>query len=227
MWNRLLTTSFGFPPNRIEQPQHGHPYLLCIHPASLSRGSQEGWQDTALPFGKVTLTTRDIHRGGGKAAFELNPRHAFVIPDRAVATLLSASIIPPRISRRHMLREIHRVIAPGGCAIFCDVITRGSAMIELNNGAAHWLGCVPGSLSQAEYEAEISQASLKVIDVEVSLHRKIPEVESWCTALGLDYRKLAYPGEIFSTAMWTVVKPAARTTRKTNLVFQSSYNTFT
>ena len=94
--------------------------------------------------------------------------------------------------------------------MFCDVLARGAAMIECSNRAVHWLGCVPGSLTEPDYKVEISHAGLEVVDVEISFHRQIPDIESWCAAVGVDYRELAYPDGTFNSAMWTVVKPSTR-----------------
>lgn len=191
---------FDAPPDAISWTSSSHTLCFADYfPPCTSITAQPD----ICPFGRVQIVP--VNRQA-RAALAVNPAPERVIGPNSVAALVSASVPPLNLSRRRLLHEIWRVLAPGGCAIFCDIVSRGAAIMEGRNGVLHRLGCVPGSLTETEYGDQITSAGLRVTGVEPVQHDKVPDVEWWCTRLGFSFLSVAHPDGSVNCALWSVTK---------------------
>ena len=65
-----------------------------------------------------------------------------------------------------MLREVYRVLAPGGRVGISDVVAEDRLSPEARAERGDYAGCIAGALSKGEYEAGLAEAGFAEIPVE-------------------------------------------------------------
>jgi arsenite methyltransferase len=88
------------------------------------------------------------------------------LPDASVDVVISNCVINLAADKSRVLREVGRVLRPGGRFAVSDVIADEDMDAATRADMAQWTGCIAGALTRGEYEAALAAAGL--VDVEVS-----------------------------------------------------------
>jgi ubiquinone/menaquinone biosynthesis C-methylase UbiE len=88
------------------------------------------------------------------------------LPDASVDVVISNCVINLAADKTRVLREVARVLRPGGRFAVSDVIADEDMDAATRADMAQWTGCIAGALTRREYQAALATAGL--VDVEVS-----------------------------------------------------------
>lgn len=101
------------------------------------------------------------------------------LPDQSVDAVISNCVINLSADKQAVLREIARVLRPGGRAGIYDVVAENgmSEAERLEQGS--WVGCIAGALTFDEYRRGLEEAGLT--DVEITSHHLETDRMHSCT----------------------------------------------
>ncbi len=108
----------------------------------------------------------------GLANVEFVKGHIEAIPlaENAVDVVISNCVINLSGDKQQVLREVARVLKPGGRFAVSDVIADHDMDDATKADMAAWTGCIAGALTGAEYEAFLRDAGLEAVEIAVT-HR--------------------------------------------------------
>jgi SAM-dependent methyltransferase len=89
------------------------------------------------------------------------------LPDASVDVVISNCVVNLSPDKPRVLREVRRVLRPGGRVGISDVVAEDRLSPAERAERGSWAGCIAGALSVGEYERELVAAGL--VDVEVRL----------------------------------------------------------
>jgi arsenite methyltransferase len=92
------------------------------------------------------------------------------LPDASVDVVISNCVINLSTDKPRVLREIHRVLRPGGRVGVTDVVAEDRLSPEERAERGSYVGCIAGALSQGEYEHGLREAGFGEISVRFT-HR--------------------------------------------------------
>jgi arsenite methyltransferase len=92
------------------------------------------------------------------------------LPDASVDVVISNCVINLAADKTRVLREVGRVLRPGGRFAVSDVIADPGMDEATRADMQQWTGCVAGALTRAEYETALTAAGLTDVEVRES-HR--------------------------------------------------------
>ena len=92
------------------------------------------------------------------------------LPDESVDVIISNCVINLSTDKPRVLREIHRVLRPGGRVGIADVVAEDRLSGEERAQRGSYVGCIAGALSQGEYEQGLQGAGFDQIAVRFT-HR--------------------------------------------------------
>jgi arsenite methyltransferase len=92
------------------------------------------------------------------------------LPDASVDVVISNCVINLSTDKPRVLREIHRVLRPGGRVGVTDVVAEDRLSSEERANRGSYVGCIAGALSQGEYEQGLRAAGFDEIVVRFT-HR--------------------------------------------------------
>jgi arsenite methyltransferase len=104
--------------------------------------------------------------GVGNADFVKGYIEEIPLPDASVDVVISNCVINLAADKTRVLREVARVLRPGGRFAVSDVIADEDMDAATRADMAQWTGCIAGALTRREYQAALATAGL--VDVEVS-----------------------------------------------------------
>jgi ubiquinone/menaquinone biosynthesis C-methylase UbiE len=87
------------------------------------------------------------------------------LPDASVDVVISNCVVNLSVDKPAVMREIARVLRPGGRVGITDVVAEDHLSAADRAERGDHAGCIAGALSFAEYRAELAAAGL--VDVEV------------------------------------------------------------
>jgi len=93
---------------------------------------------------------------------------AIPLPESSIDVVISNCVINLSADKGRVLREVARVLKPGGRFAVSDVVVQGTMPAELRRDMEAWVGCVAGALEEREYRSLLDAAGLDQIDVEVT-----------------------------------------------------------
>jgi N-acetylglutamate synthase-like GNAT family acetyltransferase/SAM-dependent methyltransferase len=115
----------------------------------------------------LELARRNIRKAGATNVELLEGQmESIPLPDEAVDVVLSNCVINLSTDKRKVLREIHRVLRPGGRVAVSDIVVFGRLPEKVRRNAELWAGCVAGALDTREYRALLGGAGFTDIVVE-------------------------------------------------------------
>ena len=92
------------------------------------------------------------------------------LPDDAVDVVISNCVINLSADKGKVLREVARVLRPGGRFAVSDVIADDNMDADTRSDMEQWTGCVAGALTRGQFEAALADAGL--VDLEIrEIHR--------------------------------------------------------
>ncbi|MGH7138180.1 MAG: methyltransferase domain-containing protein, partial [Pirellulales bacterium] len=97
-----------------------------------------------------------------------------------------------REDRQQLLREVFRVLRPGGRAAISDIGSSADVPESLQRDAHLWSGCISGAYREDQFPLAFEQAGFQ----GVTLAKR--QSEPWRTVEGIDFRSItvvAYKGE--------------------------------
>ena len=95
------------------------------------------------------------------------------LPDAAVDVVISNCVINLSADKGKVLREVARVLRPGGRFAVSDVIADDNMDADTRSDMEQWTGCVAGALTRGQFEAALSDAGL--VDLEIRETHRVHE----------------------------------------------------
>jgi arsenite methyltransferase len=87
------------------------------------------------------------------------------LPDSTVDVVISNCVINLSGDKPQVLREVARVLRPGGRLAVSDVIADPEMDDATRADMAQWTGCIAGALTREEFEASLTAAGLTHIEI--------------------------------------------------------------
>jgi SAM-dependent methyltransferase len=104
--------------------------------------------------------------GVANAEFLKGTIEAIPLPDASVDVVISNCVINLSDDKERVLREVFRVLRPGGRFAVTDVVLRRPLPEGVRRSVELWSGCVAGALLESEYRENLAAAGFDRIDVE-------------------------------------------------------------
>jgi arsenite methyltransferase len=98
---------------------------------------------------------------------------AIPLPAESVDVVISNCVINLSVDKPAVLREIARVLKPGGRVGVSDVVAEDHLTPEQRAKRGSWCGCVAGALSKSEYADGLREVGL--VDAEVTFTHEVAE----------------------------------------------------
>lgn len=83
------------------------------------------------------------------------------LPDNSVDVVISNCVINLSPDKDRVLREVYRVLKPGGQLCVSDVVHTGEMPDPLRRSIEAWAGCVAGSLEASDYVAKLEASGFR------------------------------------------------------------------
>jgi SAM-dependent methyltransferase len=90
-----------------------------------------------------------------------------------------------------VLREIFRVLKPGGRLAVADVVVRGEVPAEIRRSIELWAGCIAGALEENEYREKLAAAGFTEIAIEPYRVYSIEDARQFLAEAGIDVEAAA------------------------------------
>ena len=124
---------------------------------------------------EMLALAREHAESAGAANAEFVKGHIEEIPlaDASVDVVISNCVINLSADKQAVLREVARVLRPGGRFAVSDVIADPDMDEATRRDMQQWTGCVAGALTRAEFESALATAGL--VDVEIRETHRVHE----------------------------------------------------
>lgn len=106
--------------------------------------------------------------GLGNVEFLKGDIEAIPLPDRSVDVVISNCVINLAADKDRVLREVFRVLKPGGRFAVSDMVFRGPAPASGRRDAELWAGCIAGALEADEYRRKLEAAGFVEAGLEIT-----------------------------------------------------------
>ena len=87
------------------------------------------------------------------------------LPDDSVDVIISNCVINLSADKPRVLREVFRVLRPGGRFAVTDIVADPDMDDATRRDMAQWTGCVAGALTEDEFRRELAAAGLEGVEV--------------------------------------------------------------
>jgi arsenite methyltransferase len=137
------------------------------------------------------------------------------LPDNSVDVIISNCVINLSADKDRVLREVFRVLKPGGRFAVSDIVTHGTIPEKIRRDMLLWVGCVAGALDENDYRMKLAAAGFEAIGVEPTRVYKVDDAREILTSKGVDVDAIAplVDGK-FMSAFVRAKKPVQTRTEK-------------
>ena len=95
------------------------------------------------------------------------------LPDESVDVVISNCVINLSADKGMVIREVARVLRPGGRFAVSDVIADADMDKATREDMQQWTGCIAGALTRGQFEAALADAGL--VDLEIRETHRVHE----------------------------------------------------
>lgn len=113
------------------------------------------------------------------------------LPDNAIDVVISNCAINLSANKTAVLREVFRVLRPGGRFAVSDIVVRGDIPADIRRNVELWAGCVAGALDELEYRSLLAAAGFEAIGIEPTRIYHSEDARQFLAGQGLDVDSLA------------------------------------
>ena len=118
----------------------------------------------------LALARRNAASAGvGNATFLKGLIEEIPLPDNSVDVVISNCVINLSTDKPAVLREIARVLRPGGRIGISDIVAEDQLAPEARAERGSYVGCIAGALSKSEYEDGLRAAGFRDVSVEFTV----------------------------------------------------------
>ncbi|MGO9322851.1 MAG: arsenite methyltransferase [Solirubrobacteraceae bacterium] len=115
----------------------------------------------------LALARRNAEQAGvANVEFRKGYIEEIPLPDASVDVVISNCVLNLSADKPRVLREVARVLRPGGRFAISDVIADEDMGDATRADMQKWTGCIAGALTKREFEQALASAGL--VDVEIS-----------------------------------------------------------
>jgi ubiquinone/menaquinone biosynthesis C-methylase UbiE len=87
------------------------------------------------------------------------------LPDDSVDVIISNCVINLSADKPRVLREVSRVLRPGGRFAVTDIVADPDMDEATRRDMAQWTGCIAGALTEDEFRRQLAAAGLEGVEV--------------------------------------------------------------
>lgn len=113
------------------------------------------------------------------------------LPDNAVDVVISNCVINLSGDKPSVIREVFRVLKPGGRLAISDIVVRGEVPGVIRRNVELWAGCVAGALHETEYRGLLAETGFEKIGIEPTRVYGKEDAKQLLAGLELDVESLA------------------------------------
>ncbi len=113
------------------------------------------------------------------------------LPDASVDVVISNCVINLAADKARVLREISRVLRPGGRVAVADMVAIEQLPESVKRSLDEWAGCVAGTIPVDEYAKGLRDAGLGEIEIELTREVRLPGVTGAIASAYIRARKSA------------------------------------
>ena len=114
----------------------------------------------------LQLARRNAREAGARnVEFLKGEMEAIPLPDASVDVVISNCVVNLSADKPRVMREVARVLRPGGRVGISDVVADASMNEATRGDMQQWTGCIAGALTSEEYERHLAAAGLEDIQV--------------------------------------------------------------
>lgn len=107
-----------------------------------------------------------IKVGGDNVEFRLGEIEHLPVSDNSVDVVISNCVINLSTDKPQVLREILRVLKPGGRMAVSDIVTSGDLPGDIKASMSSWVGCIAGAMDADAMTAEMKKAGFTNISLK-------------------------------------------------------------
>lgn len=106
--------------------------------------------------------------------------------DGSVDVVISNCVLNLSPDKDRVLREVFRVLKPGGRLAVSDIVVRGEPPAEIRRNMELWIGCVAGALEESEYRRKLLEAGFLEVTLEPTRIYRAEDAREFLAQAGLD-----------------------------------------
>ncbi len=109
-----------------------------------------------------------------------------LIPDASVDVVISNCVLNlvDEAHRRQLIREIHRVLKPGGRVAISDIVSDEPVPAHLKADATLWSGCISGAFQEHEFLCAFTDAGFRAVGYDKW------DPKPWQVVEGIEFRSV-------------------------------------
>ncbi|MFT4646816.1 MAG: arsenite methyltransferase [Planctomycetota bacterium] len=115
----------------------------------------------------VSLARKNAEKGGYQnVRFYLGEIEAMPLPDNSVDCVISNCVLNLCPDKDAALKEIHRILKPGGRLAVSDIALKQELPDAIANEVAAWTGCIAGALTIEDNRDKLARAGFGQVDIQ-------------------------------------------------------------
>ncbi len=115
----------------------------------------------------ISLARKNAAKGGYEnVKFYLGEIEAMPLPDNSVDCVISNCVLNLCTDKDAALREIHRVLKPGGRLAVSDIALKQALPADVAKEVAAWTGCIAGAMTIDENREKLNTAGFDQVDIQ-------------------------------------------------------------